>query len=163
MVERNAAVVRRAVEHVWNRGDLDLADRLFDSAYVNHGGLIPDIVHGPEAIKMSVALYRTAFPRLYIAVDSLVADGDMVELRWSAYTPSSDRPLSDRRGSQKATLTGTTRGRLSDGQIVESWTTWDSEGVLRRLGGVAGMGWGSGPDTSPERPDSRLGQPRPDG
>ena len=51
-----------AVEAIWNRGALEAADALFAPDYVNHGGLIPDLVRGPEAIKVGVALYRTAFP-----------------------------------------------------------------------------------------------------
>ena len=60
----NEALVRRAVESIWNRGDLDLADELFAPDYVNHHGLIADVVRGPEAIKVSAALYRLAFPDL---------------------------------------------------------------------------------------------------
>src|SRR5919206_5003434 len=84
MTRDNAAVVRRVVERIWNRGDLPLADHLFSTTYVNHGGLIPDIVRGPEAIKVSVALYRAAFPRLFISIDGLEEDGEMVDVRWAA-------------------------------------------------------------------------------
>src|SRR5438874_1746416 len=48
----NAAVVRRAIDEIWNLGKPDLADLLFAPDYVNHGGLIPDLVRGPEAIKI---------------------------------------------------------------------------------------------------------------
>ena len=41
--KHNVAVVRRAVEEVWNQRDLDVADALFTHDYVNHGGLIPDL------------------------------------------------------------------------------------------------------------------------
>jgi hypothetical protein len=58
----NAASVRRAVEEIGNRDQLDLADVLFAADYINHAGLIPDFVRGPEAITNSVALYRTVFP-----------------------------------------------------------------------------------------------------
>ena len=132
MEKRNAAIVRRAVERVWNRGELAMADGLFASAYVNHGGLIPDLVHGPEAIKISVALFRTAFPELHITIDRIVADGDRVELRWAAHT-ASETPVSAGDGGRHETLTGTARGRFSHGLIVESWMTWDSEGVVRGL------------------------------
>lgn len=47
----NAVLVRRVVEEIWNRGKLDVADVLFASDYINHAGLIPDFVRGPEAIK----------------------------------------------------------------------------------------------------------------
>src|SRR4051812_41040855 len=85
MVDKGSlAVVRQAVEDIWNCGDLAVADVLFAPTYVNHGGLIPDLVRGPEAIKSAVALYRTAFPGLHITVQSLLGQGDMVELRWVA-------------------------------------------------------------------------------
>ena len=58
----NVALVRRVVEEIWNRGQLDLADVLFATGYSNHAGLIPDFVRGPEAIKISGAFYRIAFP-----------------------------------------------------------------------------------------------------
>src|SRR5689334_23195625 len=81
---RNRALVRRAVEEIWNQGDLALADVLFAPGYVNHGGLIPDLVRGPEAITSSVALYRTAFPAFYITLETLVAQDDMVDVQWTA-------------------------------------------------------------------------------
>src|SRR5688572_2394875 len=66
--ELNGAVVRRAIDEIWNQGVLETADALFAPAYINHGGLIPDLVRGPEAIKVGVALYRTAFPDFHVAV-----------------------------------------------------------------------------------------------
>ena len=149
----NAAVVRRAVERIWNGGDLTLADHLFDLAYVNHGGLISDVVHGPEAIKISVALYRTAFPDLHIAVDRLVTEGDMVELGWVAHTSWGAHSLHAEHFSQGETLTGTTCSRLCDGQIVESWTTWDREGAMRRLAPDTETRWDAGDDVISGRPD----------
>jgi predicted SnoaL-like aldol condensation-catalyzing enzyme len=132
--EDNAARVRRAVEEIWNAGNLDLADVLFAPTYVNHAGIIPDLVRGPEAIKLSVALYRTAFPGLHISIDELRADGDMVALRWTARsTPPGMRIVGAPTG-RRGTLTGTTSGRLVGGKIVESWTDWDAAGVLGRLG-----------------------------
>ena len=32
----NERLVRRAIEAIWNRGDLDVADELFAASYVNH-------------------------------------------------------------------------------------------------------------------------------
>lgn len=133
MMIQNATVVRRAVEHVWNRGDLTLADNLFGPTYINHGGLITDLVPGPEAIKMSVSLYRLAFPGLSISIDHLVTDGDVVDLGWAAHSNSGDDSAGRRADHDSEGLTGSTRSRLVDGQIVESWTTWDREDALRRL------------------------------
>lgn len=129
--EPDDARVRRALEAIWNRGRLDLADGLFAPDYVNHGGLIPDLVRGPEAIKFSVALYRAAFPGLRISVETLLARGDTVALRWAAHRRVSD---SDEAGADTGTensLMGMTFGRLAGGLIVESWTCWEHQTASR--------------------------------
>ncbi len=119
----NMAQVRRAIMEIWNAGELDVADVLFTADYVNHDGLIPDVVRGPEAIKFSVALYRVAFPDLQISIEELTADDDMVWLRWIGHNiaPQPTRSRREMRGS----LGGSMRIRLVAGQIVESWTDWD--------------------------------------
>ena len=152
MTEQNTALVRRAVEEIWNGGDLALAEVLFASTYVNHGGLIPDLVRGPEAITSGVTLYRTAFPTFHLTVEALVAEGAVVELAWAARS-TPDRRARDARASAPGTLRGTTRSRLAGGQIAESWTTWDRAGVLRSLGIIpAEEGPGPAPPPRPTGP-----------
>jgi hypothetical protein len=119
----NAALVRRAVEEIWNRGQLDLADVLFATDYINHAGLIPDLVRGPEAIKISVAIYRTAFPNFHITIDALTAKRDAVLLRWTAHGSAAPSALS-----------GIIVSRCAGDQIAESWAHWDQAGVRERLG-----------------------------
>lgn len=98
MVERKMEVVRQAVEHVWNRGDLDLANILYDSDYINHGGILSDLTHGPEAVKVSVALLRTPFPALHVEIDRLTVEGDTVELRWVATSVANGVPSTGKLG-----------------------------------------------------------------
>jgi hypothetical protein len=123
-------VVRRVIDEIWNAGNIDLADELFSRIYINHGGLIPDLVSGPEGIKFSVALYRAAFPDLHISVDSLVSMNGGVHLHWTARSSTAGAV------SAGHALTGETRSSLAGGQIVESWTRWDSTAALQRLGVV---------------------------
>jgi hypothetical protein len=119
----NAMLVRRAVEEIWNQGTLDVADALFAADYLNHAGLITNLVRGPEAIKISVAFYRTAFPDVHVTIDALTANRDAVLLRWTARTSASPGGLA-----------GFIVSRVAGGQIVESWAHWDQAGVFERLG-----------------------------
>ena len=130
----NVVVVRRAVEAIWNRGDLAVADELFAADYVNHDGLIPDLVRGPEAIKLSVALYRAAFPHLQITVEEVRTDGELVVLHWTAHKAPPGAAAGRAPSGPPGMMTGSTRTRLVGDQIAESWTDWDRVGVLRRLG-----------------------------
>jgi hypothetical protein len=129
---QNTVLVRRAVEEIWNRGMLDLADVVFAADYVNHAGLIPDFVHGPEAIKISVAFYRTAFPNFYITIDKLTAKRDAVLLRWTAR--SSAAPAGNAASAPQHSLKGIIVSRCAGGQVTESWTHWDQASVLEQLG-----------------------------
>jgi len=87
---RNGISVRQVIAEIWTLGHLEAADLLFAPTYVNHGGLVPDLVRGPEAIKISVALYRSAFPTLQITIESVVAEGELVELCWAAHCTPPD-------------------------------------------------------------------------
>jgi predicted SnoaL-like aldol condensation-catalyzing enzyme len=134
----NAALVHRVVDEIWNAGNLDLADELFAPTYINHGGLISDLVRGPEGIKFSVALYRAAFPGLHVAVDDLRVDNDRVTLRWTAGNRVRDGAEIDAARTD-GTLTGRTSSQVVNGQVVESWTSWDPALVLQRLGVVSAV------------------------
>jgi hypothetical protein len=131
-------IVRRAVEFIWNGGDLDLADLLFAHDYVNHGGLITDLVLGPEAIRISVALYRKAFPHFYITIVSLKTLRDETVLHWIARSSSPDGMSRSESDSGSSGPVGTTRFRYIGLRIAESWTDWDRAGVLASLGLTSG-------------------------
>ena len=123
------ARVRRAVDAIWNRGELDVANELFAAHYINHDGLIPDLIQGPEAIKISVAVYRLAFPDLYIAIDTLRSDDDAIVVRWTALNRASDtRAVASE--TEDRLMSGTTRLRLEGGKIAESWTDWNTDRLL---------------------------------
>jgi SnoaL-like polyketide cyclase len=124
-VSANEALVRRAIEAIWNNGDFDVADEVFAADYTNHAGLITDLVLGPEAVKVSAALYRVAFPGLHVSVEELNTVGDTVVLKWTARS-SLER--------DSKSLTGITRARIAAGKIGESWTDWNQIGALVDLG-----------------------------
>ncbi len=130
--EHDLAIVRRIVEAIFNQGALAEADALFTPDYVNHGGLIPDLVHGPEAIKVAVALYRAAFPAFHIAIAELRVDEAAILLRWVAHDGTALAPSAAAASTGSGSLAGTTRAYFVDHRIAESWTSWDAEGAMQR-------------------------------
>lgn len=133
MTTTTRELVHVVIEQIWNRGKLEIADELFTHDYVNHGGLIPDLLRGPEAIKLSVALYRNAFPTFRIVIDELTTDNGAMVLRWVAHCKPSVMDVPPPRNSG---LRGITRCRLREGKIAETWTVWDSKVALVRLGAI---------------------------
>ena len=110
-----------------------VTDALFAPDYVNHGGLIPDMVYGPEAIKIAAALFRRAFPKLHITVLETRVVGEMAWVHWIARsTLLAERACSPPIESDDG-LVGLTRCRVVNCRIVESWTEWDQEAAVRHL------------------------------
>lgn len=125
--KQNLAMMHRVVDEIWNRGELEAADVMFTSDYINHGGLIVDLVRGPEAIKISVVLYRLAFPDLKITIKNLIAEASTVSLHWTARRSPHESP---------GAFTGMLVCRFIGGAIGESWMQWDQKNVLEHLGVV---------------------------
>ena len=132
--ELGAARMCRAIEAICNRGEFAAADELCTPDYINHGGLIPDLVRGPEALKVAAALYRAAFPDFQVAVAVLRARGATVLLRWTAEHRPGVAPAGGTPEDARAGVTGITLGRLNGGRIAESWTRWDAPHALQQLG-----------------------------
>jgi hypothetical protein len=141
-----SAIVLRVVDEIWNNGDLDLADDWFAPGYVNHGGLITDLVRGPEAVKFAVAFFRRAFPRLRITVDDLTGAGDRLTFRWRAQSRAGGTGQLTPQAGPERSMSGMMSVRIRAGKIAESWIVWNAEDELRRLG------------MTPTSSDSRAGK-----
>jgi predicted ester cyclase len=72
---RNAAVVRRFYDELWNRWELGVADEIL-APDVRFRGSLGTNVAGTEAFKDYVEQVRRAFPDWHNRVDEWLVDGD---------------------------------------------------------------------------------------
>ncbi len=87
--ENNKALVRRFVEEVYNRGNLDVADELLAPDYVDH--TVPSGKYaGREGLKRSVAKQRAFSSDLHINIEAQLAEGDKV-VTWIIGSGTHDR------------------------------------------------------------------------
>src|SRR5918999_3118439 len=128
MSEANKAVSRRVFE-IFNSGDVDLFDEIVTPDFVNHD---PSAAPGVEGAKQQTLLYRSAFPDLEVRVEDQIAEGDRVVSRWSARGTHRGDLLGIAPTGKQTTATGITIDRLEGGKIVESWTNWDTLGLLQQ-------------------------------
>jgi predicted SnoaL-like aldol condensation-catalyzing enzyme len=86
--EENKAAFRRIPEEVLNNGNLELADELFASDYIEHQTVPPGWPSGLEGFKMWVTMLRSAFPDVHYTVENILAEGEMAAGHITArYTP----------------------------------------------------------------------------
>ena len=128
---------RRLLEQSFNDGRFELADQLIAADAVNHDPAEPAelrALRGPEVLKRTVSVYRTAFPDVRITVDDVITAGDKVVLRWHSEGTHRGELAGLAPTGARGSVTGISIDQWKDGKVVETWTEWDNLGLARQLG-----------------------------
>jgi predicted ester cyclase len=128
---------RRFLEEGFNEARFEVLGELLTPTIVDHDPALPGgQVTGIDAVKELISGYRSAFPDVHMTVEDQVAEGDKVVTRWKATgTHDGDFWGMEPTGRQ-ATVTGTTTDRFDGDKIAESWTNWDTFGLMAQLGAI---------------------------
>ena len=137
--EDNKALVRRIIEEVWNQGNLAVVDELSDENVVNHNPPGPPL-QGPEAFKQFVLMYRSAFPDTHFTIEDEIAEGEKVVTRWTARGTHKGELMGIPPTGKQVTVTGISIDRFAGGKSIESWTNFDTLGMMQQLGVVPAIG-----------------------
>ncbi|MGH3085896.1 MAG: ester cyclase [Rubrobacteraceae bacterium] len=132
--EENKAAARRFFVDAFGEGKLEVLDEILAADAVAHDPANPQYTGGSESAKGLVSMYRSAFPDLRFEIDDMISEGDMVATRWTASgTHEGDLPDIPATG-RRSTVSGITIDRFEGGKVTESWTNWDTLGMLQQLG-----------------------------
>ena len=133
MSDENKAIALRVIEEVWNNGRLDVVDEVFAPDYEEHNPR-PGQERGIDGYKSGVSMLRAAFPDLRLAVLDVVAEGDLVALRY-ALRGTQDGELMGWPGSGRQVAShGMVFARFEDGKIVERSGVQDMLTLLAQIG-----------------------------
>ena len=128
--EENKAIFRRYVEEVTNRGNLDLADEIFDR-YLAHQPDGSILERGPEDVKRFTHEFRSAFSDFHCAIEDQIAEGDKVMTRWRMRGTHQGEFRGVAPTGKKMEINGIGIFRFSsEGKVVESWDNFDQLGVI---------------------------------
>jgi len=135
--EANKAIVVQLYEEVFNKGDLELADRLVAPNAVNHDpGAPPNIPGEAFGLKAVVTMLRSAFPDDHHTIEDLVAEGDKVVVRLTHSGTHQGPFLGLVPTGKHITNTSIHIFRIASGKIVEVWANRDDLGVLQQLAAI---------------------------
>ena len=138
MSEANKTIARRLVEEAFNKGNYGVIEELVAPTIVNHDPATGDET-GVDGVRQNIDRYRSAFPDVKITIEEQVADGDLVASRWTATGTHKGELMGIAPTGKESTVTGLTLDKIKDGKIVESWTNWDTLGMLQQLGVIPAM------------------------
>jgi steroid delta-isomerase-like uncharacterized protein len=132
--EQNKALIRRFCEEVWNCGRFDSAMAIFATDYVRHDLRPGNPVSGPEGQMRIATDFRSAFPDLTMTVDLMIAEGDMVVVRWTTKGTHTGQWGKVLPTGKHATFSGVNIFRIENGKVAELWNHRDDLGLMQQLG-----------------------------
>lgn len=140
MSEQNKALMRRAVEEVWNRKDFSILKELVAADFIIHASAPEAEIHGVEGAKQFVTLLHSAIPDIHFTIVDQVAEGDRVVTRWVAQGTHKGELMGIAPTGKQVILTATDIDRITNGKVVECWTTLDGATLMQQMGLVPAPG-----------------------
>jgi predicted ester cyclase len=141
MSERQA-LVERMFDEVINAGHLDVVDELFASDFVDHGPM--GEMHGRDAFKELVAMWRAAVPDVRCTVENWFESGDMAG--WNVRVTGTHTGEMMGIGATGRSFEYVTPniGRFAGGKAAEHWADQGMFQFLTQIGALE-------PQPAPER------------
>ncbi len=129
--DKNKTIARVFFEEVLGQGKLEKYSESHTPDFVAHGSeqdfsLAEDMAAAREE--------RTAMPDMQVAVNRMVAEGDLVAVHWTAWGTNTQPGMGLPATGKKIRVSGITIFRFKAGKISEEWSAWNMLSVLKQAG-----------------------------
>ena len=138
--EENKALIRRYYEEIdaaaKDERGASVLDEFIAPNFLNHDpspGFTPDL----EGLKQAYNHFLAANPDGYHVVEDMIAEGDKVMTRLSAYGTQTGELFGIPPTGKQVSMTAIAIHRVANGKIVEHWSELDNLGMMQQLGVVS--------------------------
>ena len=137
--EDNTALIRHFYDEVFNKKNLAALDTFFAPDHIDHT-LPPGLPVSLAGTRQAISIMLTAFPDLSVAIEDMIAEGDIVVTRFTTHG-TQQGPMGNIPPTGKPVAISTIEiARIANGKIVEDWGLDDRLGMLQQLGLVPPVG-----------------------
>lgn len=134
MSEENKATVRRFIDEVYNRGNLEYVYEALAPDWTRHG--LGGTVTDRAVVKERAREIREAFPDFHIEIEDMLTDGDKVVVRQTHSGTHRGTFAGVEPTGRRVETTEISILRLADGKIREVWVNLDQLTMLRQIGAL---------------------------
>jgi predicted ester cyclase len=133
-IEQNKALIRKIFEESESRSEFPIELCTADFI-VYQPGYPPMDSHGMNRHAIDI---HTAFPDVTYTVKHVIAEGDMVAVRFIIQGTHTGilEGLPIPPSGKKVSVVNHAFGRIEDGKLAEWWTSPDTMGMMRQLGAI---------------------------
>jgi hypothetical protein len=139
-IAENKEGIRRWVEEVWNKGNLNVADSILSDNHVLHDPTMSGReIRGITDLKSYIAAYREAHPGFTLLLQDLIAEGDTVVWRFAGIGSQLESSLGSDPAARVTTTAGTVVSRFADENRNETLASYDTLGIVKRAMAIASV------------------------
>ena len=132
----NKAVIRHFISEFVNDQNYDVVDDIFTENYTRHDPASPESESGPGPWVESMKALHEAFPDVEVHVGELIAEGDLVSFEGTMTGTHQGEFRGIEPTDASIEIQGNAMHRVREGELAETWATWDFLGLLRQIGAV---------------------------
>lgn len=123
--------VEKYTYDIWNRREIDVIDKFFDTNAVIHSTL--GDFRGPEDMKKIVNTWFIAFPDIKINIQFSIQDKDKIAVHWDAACTHQGIFKDIAPTGNQISYSGITVYRIPECKILEYWAYVDMEYIIHQL------------------------------
>lgn len=125
-------LIRRYTDELWNKGNVDVIDDVFDARASIHDPSFP--VDGIKGVKDQARELRASQPDLHIDVHDVLVAGDLTASRFTMRGTAKKEFRGLPATGKSYAMSGISVHKWQNDRIVEQWTNYDLLGALQQLG-----------------------------
>lgn len=132
----NKTIVKKFYQEVWNERKMKAVDAFLSPSHALVDPNASDSLTGPEAYKLIVSRFMKAFSNLKFEVQDMVCENDKVVASWMISGVHTGEYNGLEPTNKKISVEGISIHQIADGKIMDTYSVWDTLGLLKKVGGV---------------------------
>ena len=132
-VEENKNNIRRHVDEIWHKANLEVVDELIAPNYVLRNPQGDDIT-GTDGFRQMATSQLTAIPDIHFTIEHMIAEGDYVAVQYTSTGTFTGKAGDIEPTGKKFTQQQAIVYRFEGGKQVETWVYRDLLSMYRQLG-----------------------------
>ena len=132
-IEKNKDLLRRYVEEVLNKRNVDAVDKFFAAGCVDHTAP-PGTPLGIIGIKQLLAATLEAFSNMHVTIEDMIGEGDKIVSRFVGRGAHTTEFMGVAPTGKELTIMQINIDYIANGKIVEHWGLADQIALMQQLG-----------------------------
>ncbi|WP_211489967.1 ester cyclase [Georgenia thermotolerans] len=130
--DERTAMLRRCLDELWNKGNVDACDELYAEHCMFHDPTFP--MEGVAGMKSFVQELRAAQPDFHMDVHDVVCGEDMTATRYTCAATARNEFRGLAGTGKTYVMNGMDMSKWEGDRIVEQWSVYDMLGTLQQIG-----------------------------